>query len=84
MRATHVMSYMVVEGSGDFPYDMLRYEGACFDTQADVSAAVSDRDLRRVTLRRYSPPGSKPTPERWRSFLWSVVAVEADRSRLSS
>lgn len=77
MSAQHALGRrFVVEGRGEFPVDMLRYDSACFDTQGDVDAAgegyVSGK--RRVALRSSAP--MRPTTARWQSFGWQVV--EAD------
>lgn len=54
-----------VSGRGNFPTDMLRYDGAI----ALLSPGdVAGRDLRSVKIER----ATGCTPERWRSFGWSV------------
>jgi hypothetical protein len=62
----------VVCGSGDFPYDMLRYD-ACWPATEGDSALLSPRYIehRQVTLETIS--GFETTPERWKSFLWEVL-----------
>jgi len=70
-----------VEGSGNFPFDMLRYdfcspvrEGT--DT-ANMEAPIYDRDKlphRRIKLKRYVfNKASYPTSNRWKSLGWKVV-----------
>lgn len=59
------MIYFVVQGRGDFPSDMLRYDD-CVPI-GDVEGA----SRRRVTL---STTGRQITDARWLSFGWSVVA----------
>jgi hypothetical protein len=72
-----------VQGRGEFPFDMLRYD-ACFPASSTDAAlmAVPERSRidgfpRTITikLKRWVPPGYpfKPTAERWASFGWSVV-----------
>lgn len=63
-----------VEGSGDFPIDMLRYDGAFPATERD-SYKISEFDHRRVELEAWAdgPSTRVPTEDRWKSFLWKVV-----------
>lgn len=68
----------IVEGSGAFPFDMLRYDHAWPATEAEDSWRL-DRELcegamRRVTLLTDSPIA--PTYGRWESFTWRVRFVE--------
>ena len=70
-----------VEGRGEFPLDMLRYD-QCHPARADDAAVIgytrTERTLRgngasRVRLTHYAPRRSwLPTSGRWSSFLWSV------------
>jgi len=63
---------ITVEGIGQFPYDMLRYD-QCFPFTETDSANISLRyEKRQVTLRASMPP----TRERWQSFMWRVVEVD--------
>lgn len=60
-----------VTGRGDFPIDMLRYDGAWPASGEDAARLVlldDRRDLRSVRLRSYNAP----TLARWMSFGWSV------------
>lgn len=70
------MHRYTMTGSGEFPLDMLRYDRAFPDTQADVKILEAGRAPRRVTLVSYR----WPTTERWRSFGWSLdgKVVKAD------
>ena len=63
-RLGRALSY-TVSGRGKFPEDMLRYDGAT------VPAGVPDGYLREVTEVKISD-ARQVTPERWRSFGWSV------------
>ena len=57
-----------VSGRGHFPEDMLRYDQAeFFDEDSKAAGTVETRCLREVTVR-----AKGCTPERWRSFGWSV------------
>lgn len=78
----------VVEGSGDFPIDMLRYD-CSFPARGIDSHAIDSCYLgtsyeyhtkRLVTLAKYHE-GSKPliNEARWRSFAWRVVHVVETR-----
>lgn len=65
-----------VEGRGDFPLDMLRYDRCFPGSQSDVmSMAENEHTKRRVMLccdsREMRRRG--PTEGRWRSFGWIVV-----------
>ena len=68
-----------VEGSGDFPFDMLRYD-SCWPvregTDTGSLAITYGRPLpmRRIRLARYVFHRQEvPTSGRWKSFLWRVV-----------
>lgn len=56
-----------VEGGGQFPFDMLRYDNAWPLSQNDVGI-MCHAGRRKVTLNGIRPP----TVERWKSFLWEV------------
>lgn len=60
-----------VEGSGDFPFDMLRYVPCWPATEPDSSHLYERETKRTVTMETMS--GSEITPDRWASFLWRVV-----------
>lgn len=66
-----------VEGSGEFPFDMLRYDQSFPATEQDSRKMSSDYYQRRiVVLWAFIQLGTDrvPTHDRWRSFLWAVVA----------
>ena len=74
----------VVEGTGNFPFDMLRYD-ACWPADSGEShklecAYCSRRpedplsSKRRVTL--LSDWSQAPTEGRWNSFTWRVISQE--------
>lgn len=57
-----------VEGSGNFPFDMLRYD-LCWPASETASQLLALPATRRVELK-----GLKvPTARRWASFGWTVV-----------
>lgn len=66
----------VVEGSHDFPFDMLRYD-ACWPRTQEDTPKVGYRPRgksapkRQVTLVSHKAP----TPDRWASFGWDVVKL---------
>lgn len=67
--------YYVVQGSGDFPIDMLRYDRSCPASESD-SHQIERFELRRVALTRFSAAGkSGPNEARWKSFGWRVVGI---------
>jgi hypothetical protein len=73
--ATKVRYYeFIVEGTGEFPYDMLRYD-ACYpsasqDVQSAFSFRIAPREVRRVKL---VSTVKQPTEDRWLSFGWKVL-----------
>ena len=73
---TVIMEYEV-EGSGEFPFDMLRYD-CCFPSREQDSAKLSPRrdEKRRVRLKAQAPSARNwrgPTRARWASFGWTVM-----------
>lgn len=81
------MAYYVhkitVEGAGQFPIDMLRYDQAFPASEADSAIISQQADQRVVNLERISgvniPAGA--TLGRWASFGWRVVSCTVDRMR---
>ena len=77
-----------VEGEGEFPLDMLRYDRCSpFDSTdanaigADPFDVRSEDGPRTVKLIRFTEGKGKnyndnPTARRWESFGWKVVKVE--------
>lgn len=73
--------HFTVEGSGEFPVDMLRYDN-CWPVGSEDAISIHLRygaigedqlfgKMRRVRLATTYP--SAPTDGRWRSFTWRVV-----------
>lgn len=59
-----------VTGSGQFPYDMLRYDLCWPTSRADaLKLEGTIRESRTVTLTTCQ---RSITPDRWRSFQWTV------------
>lgn len=71
-----------VQGNGDFPFDMLRYdeavpvgpEDAAHMPRPDVRLADTNRVIRLRSWNRHAP-----TVDRWRSFGWSVYNIDVYR-----
>lgn len=61
-----------VEGAGQFPFDMLRYDECVPETEHDSYALLQDDERRAVRLVRYGRTERGPTVGRWESFLWRV------------
>jgi hypothetical protein len=76
--------YLVVEGAGSFPFDMLRYD-ACFPFEQTDAVKLEDHhtERRRVVLVRRGLNDSKCNGERWASFGWTVLlaSVESGEAR---
>jgi hypothetical protein len=61
----------VVEGSGSFPFDMLRYAQSFPASEYD-SGLLEGTQRRKVSLRSYSATGIEQSKLRWASFGWTV------------
>lgn len=71
MSAGKASTVFVVEGGGDFPMDMLRYDRCCPYQEAD-SATIGGEGRRQVAVM--VPGGGSLTEARWESFGWKVVS----------
>lgn len=71
--------FLVVEGRGPFPIDMLRYDSA-FPYREEDSSLVKPvlTERRRVVLCRRGVNESEGSSARWASFGWLVVLATAD------
>lgn len=70
---TLYVSRIVVQGIGEFPIDMLRYD-SCMPWDEEDSHKMSSVDkLRQITLRRVCPNERPPQHHRWESFHWKVI-----------
>ncbi len=81
---TFHVKHFTVEGSGEFPLDMLRYDKCwpmrCIDVDK-IEQPLGGWSTRRVRLVTHVRTGqSWPTIDRWRSFGWRVI--ETDRRRV--
>ncbi len=64
------------EGGGQFPIDMLRYDGCYPASEQDSGLIQQDRGHRIVTVAQVTHGHDLPqwTDARWASFGWTVVA----------
>ena len=71
--------FLVVEGRGQFPVDMLRYDSA-FPYREEDSSRVQPHvgERRRVVLCRRGVNESSGSSARWSSFGWTVVRATTD------
>jgi hypothetical protein len=75
-----------VLGSGQFPFDMLRYDACYPETSNDASNLInSDEDFepRDVKLCARAERGWFPTRDRWRSFGWLCSDAEIRGSAIN-
>ncbi len=72
MRATQ----FAVQGAGEFPLDMLRYDECYPVSPADVNAIAGEK---RRTVLLYTYAKHMPTIDRWDSFNWLVVQINGER-----
>lgn len=84
-KATHAVMRFVVEGKGNFPFEMLSYEGAVFYSSADLHAAQQSgmafaHRVRRIQMRRfYIAEGTHaPTRTQWEERGWKVVEIDGE------
>ncbi len=80
---TYYTQEVTVEGTGAFPFDMLRYDSCVPRYESEIhllTMTVRDEEytkLRQIHLQRFaSSPTVGPTQARWTSFLWKVVRWE--------
>lgn len=80
VAAKYTLIEFVVQGTGQFPVDMLRHDRCVPARETDANEIertyVNARGApRRVTLVRYVPQGGIPLPTRgrWESFGWKVI-----------
>lgn len=68
----------IVRGSGAFPVDMLRYDTCYPATETDSSRIIDSHRARSTGEREIRLRGpvsiNHPTPGRWSSFGWTLVA----------
>lgn len=67
-----------VQGRGDFPLDMLRYDECWGVGRADRAAIKRITDVAKLPPRVVTLIGPRtPTTARWASFGWTVIGVVA-------
>ncbi len=69
-----------VQGTGVFPFDMLRYD-RCFPASSEAASNMGDDRMynhvtREVELTSDQKRGWRPTEARWRSFSWRIIKWE--------
>ena len=72
------LQYFTVEGEGDFPFDMLRYDNAWPELESEIHKLVPAPtekygQPRRIKLLRFTFNGEGPNEARWKSFLWKIA-----------
>lgn len=77
------MFKLVVKGRGQFPIDMLRYDGCYPRHEADsgrIEVSFQRGNFNVEQQISLTLPGKEPPTEaRWSSFGWTVVSCERDR-----
>ncbi len=69
-------SEFVVEGIGDFPFDMLRYERAFPEHESDSYKLNTSDEKRSVYLIKiHHDPEPEFNHNRWKSFGWKITQV---------
>lgn len=86
MRGTKKTIYewfLVVEGSGDVPIDMLRYDACMPHEEKDSHRFERTDERRRLVLVRRSVSETPGNADRWRSFGWRILlaTTRADEAR---
>lgn len=70
----------IVQGRGEFPFDMLRKD-ECYPadgvTVSMLASAAHDRHLRSMKFR--TARSINIHAERWESFGWRVVSIDSER-----
>jgi hypothetical protein len=72
-----------VEGVGEFPFDMLRYDRCSPYRSEDAWAMSEEGRLRGLLVVRYRGQPGAWTPERWRSFLWGIRTFQSESDALA-
>ena len=80
------LSIFKVEGNGEFPFDMLRYDHCYPMHERDIhtmSYYPGERGLKKITLvsrcLTKEEANHIPTEGRWNSFNWRVVSREVKK-----
>ena len=74
VKGTMYMVDFEVEGRGEFPFDMLRYDSCWPVSSADVDAMQRNGERRTIQLRCWRERRARvSTADRWASFNWRVT-----------
>ena len=80
------ISIFEVEGSGEFPFDMLRYDHCYPRHENEIHTMChypEERGLKKITLvsrcNTKHEADQIPTEGRWNSFTWRVVSREVTK-----
>jgi hypothetical protein len=86
MRKRARCSTFIVSGFGEFPFDMLRYDGAYPASEQDAGklsnycqAMRENRQTERFAIELRTCHDTAPTERRWESFLWKVTHIDGER-----
>lgn len=71
--AKTVTRTIVVEGSGRFPFDMLRYDRCWPRTEQDSYKLSFEHDAEKRTVELLTNVSHGPTGGRWHSQGWRVI-----------
>jgi hypothetical protein len=79
-KSKHGQFVFTVEGSGAFPFDMLRYDACWPYSEGQDSCKLEHyaHERRRVVLATHFQHA--PTHRRWESFNWKVVGLGEQRA----
>ena len=87
MKGIVYKQIIAVEGSINFPIDMLRYD-SCWPASESDSAEISKtfhrfplpkEELVTIKLKRYTfSKNDLPEKDRWASFLWNVIDTQTE------
>lgn len=72
-----LLRHFIVEGAGEFPLDMLRYDEAFPAAESQSHLLLSSPKRRQVSL--FSCCQYSPCVGRWKSFGWKVVEIEGKK-----
>jgi hypothetical protein len=74
---TPTVYVITVSGRGEFPIDMLRYDLAYPKSEEDSGVILKTFQRGETGTHQVQLASSKqPTPERWKSFGWTVVGFQ--------
>lgn len=65
-----------VEGRGDFPFDMLRYDCAWPAIGDSAAYLIVDQEERRMVRKIRLRSIQRPTEGRWSSFGWTAHSIK--------